>query len=490
MTEQKEFTAFQVGDIATFQQSFSPEGFAEFAKLSGDHNPLHHDAAYAAESEFEQPIVPMHMTIAPLSRIAGMTFPGDPSLYLSHEVRSILPVFYGDTLSYSARVTAVNESLRTLTIRVLVLRGAQVVIDATMRVMSRLESWVPQNNQPDLAPPPAAALITGATGEIGTALALNLARRGHDLVLVDRGAGAKRDALAGVLANVTTGGQRVDFIATDLGKTADVEMLCAALADRGDVTSVFHSASPPLTASLADLVQVNYAALHQISEAVLPAMLLRQEGVVANVGSVATERVIPGWHDYAAAKAMAGQYLSAFDKSNSEFGVRGLNILSGLVATAYSTSAQGNAPAMVPQELAEAIAEIALDDRAGRAVMVEWNGWRTGAVGFHENRVAPALVPTAAAGGATVAAPVAAGDTAAIETQIAGVLRARFNLPADADLSDGGVGNTPGWDSLRHIELVLHLEELFGIRYGAGDVEKMLTYQSLVSVTRARLDAA
>lgn len=490
MTDHTEFSDFRVGDIATFDQSFAAEDFTQFARLSGDHNPLHHDADYAADSAFERPIVPLHMTIAPLSRIAGVIFPGDPSLYLSHEVRSILPVFYGDTLTYSARVTAVNEGLRTLTIRVLVLRGAEVLIDAQMRVMSRLKNWVAQNEAPNLALPPAAALITGATGEIGTALALQLARRGHDLVLVDRGAGPKRAALVKVLENVTKGGQRIDFVTADLGKLDDVNALCTTLAARGDVTSVFHSASPPLTASLTDLVQVNYTALQQISQAVLPAMLRHQQGVLANVGSVATERVIPGWHDYAAAKAMAGQFLGAFDKTHAEFGVRGLNILSGLVATAYSAEAQGSAPAMVPQELAEAIVEISLDDRAGRAVMVEWNGRRTGAVGFHENRI------TSAAAVAGSAAPQmtesATQDIKAqdLEAQIAGVLRARFSLAPDADLSDSGVGNTPGWDSLRHIELVLELEALFGIRYGAGDVEKMLTYPSLVSVTRARINAA
>ena len=78
MTEQNEFSNFKVGDLAVFQQSFAQEEFADFARLSGDHNPLHHDATYAADSEFERPIVPMHMTIAPLSRIAGMIFPGDP----------------------------------------------------------------------------------------------------------------------------------------------------------------------------------------------------------------------------------------------------------------------------------------------------------------------------------------------------------------------------------------------------------------------------
>ncbi|MBL4898008.1 MAG: SDR family NAD(P)-dependent oxidoreductase, partial [Colwellia sp.] len=399
----KTFSDFQIGDIAVFEQSFSPKDFIAFSQLSGDQNPLHHDANYAAASAFEQTIVPVHMTLAPLSRIAGMIFPGDPSLYLGHEVRSILPVFYGQTLSYSAKIIALNAELRALTIRVLVIRGAEVVLEAEMRVMSRLESWECAEPSLCLAPSPAVSLVTGATGEIGTALAVVLARRGQNLVLVDRGPGKKRDALAQALKQAGGREVQIDFVTADLNVPQQVSELSAYLTARGDVACVFHSASPPLDAPLQNLVQVNYAALQQMSEAVLPAMLLRQQGVLAHIGSVATERVIPNWHNYSAAKAMAGQFLTGFDKSHSEYGARGLSILSGLVATEYSASVQGSAPAMLPQELAEAVVEVALDDRAGRAMMIEWNTRRAGSLGFHHNPPAPAPVAVAQAQSVTPA---------------------------------------------------------------------------------------
>lgn len=481
----KTFSDFQIGDLAVFDQRFSPEDFTAFSKLSGDQNPLHHDANYAAASAFEQTIVPVHMTLAPLSRIAGMIFPGDPSLYLGHEVRSILPVFYGETLTYSAKVTALNPNLRTLTIRVLVIRGAEVVLDAEMRVMSRLESWDVADTAVSLAPGSEAALVTGATGEIGTALAVVLARRGQNLVLVDRGPGKKRDALAQALEQSAGHDVQIDFVTGDLDVPEQVSELCTYLKSRGDVSAVFHSASPPLDAPVQSLVQVNYTALQQISEAVLPAMFLRQQGVVANIGSVATERVIPNWHNYSAAKAMAGQFLTGFDKSHSEYGVRGLSILSGLVATEYSASVQGSAPAMLPQELAEAVVEVALEERAGRAMMIEWNTRRAGTLGFQDNQkpLAPMATPQAEAPTQGITAPNGANT----ELQIASAVRKGLRLPGDAVLAGGGVGATPGWDSLGHIELILELEQSFGIRYGAGDVEKMLTYEALVAVTQARL---
>ncbi|MBL4898107.1 MAG: acyl carrier protein, partial [Colwellia sp.] len=73
------------------------------------------------------------------------------------------------------------------------------------------------------------------------------------------------------------------------------------------------------------------------------------------------------------------------------------------------------------------------------------------------------------------------------EAQIAAAVRKGLRLPQDVALAGGGVGATAGWDSLGHIELILALEQCFGIRYGAGEVEKMLTYEALVAITQTRL---
>lgn len=483
------FSDFCVGDLAVFRQSFDASDFQAFSALSGDRNPLHHDEGYAAESRFGRPIVPVHMTIAPLSRVAGMVFPGDPSLYLGHEVRSILPVHYGETLTYSARIKAVHPELRTLTIRVLAMRGSDVVLDAEMRVMSRLESWAAAPLQSDLLPSKGRILITGATGEIGTALARAVARRGWPLLLVDRGPGPKRDRLEALLKPLIASSDGVEFLACDLTSNAEVDELCLRLETRADVAALFHTASPPIDAPLHDLVQVNYAALCRLASAALPSMLARQDGVAVTIGSIATERVIPGWHDYSAAKAMAGQFLTAFHKSNSAFGVRGLTVLSGLVATDYSAAAQGSGPAMLPEELADQVLHEAFDDRARSAVIIEGGISRRGNLGFHVDSAPAPSVPEQMGKGGTLArgADQEALGADGPDTRIASTVRRKLGLPMDADLSEGGVGITPGWDSLRHIELVLELESTFGIRFAAGEVEKILDYETLVQVVRRHL---
>ena len=66
----------------------------------------------------------------------------------------------------------------------------------------------------------------------------------------------------------------------------------------------------------------------------------------------------------------------------------------------------------------------------------------------------------------------------------------RLGLSDQNHLVGGGLGATPGWDSLRHIEIVLDLEEKLGIRFGSGDMEKMSTFSDLLTISASRVSEA
>lgn len=486
---ERNFTDFNVGNLATLERTFSHEDYELFAKLSGDLNPLHFNPDYAQKSDFGYPIVPIHLAIAPLSSIAGMIFPGDPSLYLSHSIRSLLPVYYGDNLTYSARITSINRALRTLSIRVLVLREVDVVIDAEMQVMSRLESWTVLDDLPNFSPPRGTALITGSTGEIGTAIAMNLAKRGFDLILADRGPNDKRHILAESIRPLLTSVQRIEHITADLIDQTQIDSLCTRLSNQCDVTAVFHVASPPLDAPLLELVRVNYEALRMISSSVIPGMLSKQSGVISLISSVSTERIIPGWHNYSAAKAMAGQYLTSLDKTYGDYGLHGLVVLSGLVDTHYSSTVQGDAVAtMIPQELAEKVVNCAIDDQLGNAVIIEHGDIRTGLLGFSS---AKSTVNTPNSDGDQLASrnsrtEVVSTNLNDLEARIAKVLSKCLNIPSNHSFVGDGVSITPGWDSLRHMQIMLDLESAFNISFSADEISTMLTYDSIYSIICAR----
>jgi Acyl carrier protein len=45
---------------------------------------------------------------------------------------------------------------------------------------------------------------------------------------------------------------------------------------------------------------------------------------------------------------------------------------------------------------------------------------------------------------------------------------------------------TPGWDSLTHIELILRLEEQFRIRFSAGEVSAVQSMEDLVRLVEVK----
>lgn len=491
-TAERQFSSFRIGDLVTFRRSFRRDEFEAFSALSGDRNPLHHDPSYAAESAFGDLIVPLHMTLAPLSMIAGMVFPGESSLYLGHEVRAAKPVSYDDELHYSARLTAVNEATRSLGIRVLAVRDVEVVLDAVMRVRSEKCSWsTPAGLTIVSADAPRRALITGASGEIGSALALLLARRGWNLLLQIRSP-AKVAKLREQLTNLPQAGE-IDFIEADLATAEGRSALAASAARRDDIALVIHVASPEIEADLEALVSVNYAALREVVQGVLPGMLSRQYGRIVHVGSIAMERSIPGWENYSAAKAMTAQFVTAFGRRYGPYGLHGFVALPGFVATSYSQAFRGSEPAMLPEELADRILEHALLEGAiAAAATFEAGAVASGAIGFHaparERNPAAIQLPKAR----SIDAP-SIGDSrtgVALEERVSALVLRRLGVSPNTELAGGGLGISPGWDSLRQIEILLDLEEEFGIRFTSAEVENLRTLSGIVAICASRVPEA
>ena len=56
-------------------------------------------------------------------------------------------------------------------------------------------------------------------------------------------------------------------------------------------------------------------------------------------------------------------------------------------------------------------------------------------------------------------------------------------------MSGAGIDRYPGWDSLRHIELMLHLEERLGIAFSAGEMERTTQYNALCELVGRKLAA-
>ena len=158
------------------------------------------------------------------------------------------------------------------------------------------------------------AVVTGASNGIGEALAVELAARGHNLIITARRA-ALLDALAarltekyGVIVEVRPGDlgdadQRAK-LAEELA-SRQISILCAnaGVASLGPVAELDPAAERAL-------VQLNVVAVHDLVLAVMPGMIERRSGGILISGSAAGNSPIPNNTSYSASKA----FLNAFSE--------------------------------------------------------------------------------------------------------------------------------------------------------------------------------
>jgi 3-hydroxybutyryl-CoA dehydratase len=83
-----------------------------FAEVSGDFNPVHLDEAYAAATVFKKPIAHGILSAAYISAVFGMQLPGPGAIYVSQTLNFRAPVYIGDEVTATVRVTELIEAKR------------------------------------------------------------------------------------------------------------------------------------------------------------------------------------------------------------------------------------------------------------------------------------------------------------------------------------------------------------------------------------------
>jgi len=127
-----------VGARAQRSKTFTEDDVRGFAAVSGDENPIHLDADYAAGTPFGRRIVHGMLTASLISAALANDLPGRGTVYLSQTLKFTAPVFLGDTITATVEVTGLRATRRgaivTLSARctnaegTLVIEGEAVVL--------------------------------------------------------------------------------------------------------------------------------------------------------------------------------------------------------------------------------------------------------------------------------------------------------------------------------------------------------------------------
>ncbi len=97
---------FKVGQSVTYSQVIDDKLVRGYADLTGDHNPIHVDDAFAKKTKFGQRIAHGGILFGMVSMVLGDKMPGIGTIYMSQLVNFHAPVFINDKVTVVVTITA------------------------------------------------------------------------------------------------------------------------------------------------------------------------------------------------------------------------------------------------------------------------------------------------------------------------------------------------------------------------------------------------
>lgn len=198
-------------------------------------------------------------------------------------------------------------------------------------------------------------IVTGASGDIGGAIARRLAKEGCCLLLC---ANKNAQALEALTAECETLGSRCECFCGDLSAAAQAQAMAAlALSRFGKIDGLINTAGTASLGLLTDLSESgwnevlasNLTTVYQTCRAVVPAFVSQKKGAVLNISSVWGVRGASCEAAYSAAKGGVNLLTKALAKELAPSGISVNALALGMVDTKMN--------AMLSKEELDAIAE-------------------------------------------------------------------------------------------------------------------------------------
>ena len=495
------YSELAVGDIAIFTQRFSLSDFAAFESLSRDNNLLHHNVNYAQESGYPSPIVPIHLTSLPLSRVAGCIFPGKSSLYLKHSITALNPVYYDNKLTYSAKIISKSDSTRLIGIKVICYNDStsNTAFIAEMSVRSRHNdaeitmpsdvTYIPSSSNKSI-------VILGASSSIGSSIALELAKLNYGLILVYREQGRIYSDLLSKLNQMRCSHSSIQ---ADLSSAQDLNRLYSFLEKSSstfELHGIIHCASPPISSPLDLHIKVGYEALKACVDGILPSLISRQGGIIAFISSIATERFQgSSWDSYIMGKTIADKYLHRISSEYTRYGLRLISLMPSGVDTDFINGMDlSREDLLSPIQVADEFAcRLKDSERSGILVIDGINAfWKDFGHCNNSTISADSLKKNSIESDcANQSKDQYKSGSGTINEKLVGeklleILSRTFSLSPDKLTESIAMANTPEWDSLNHLSLVSEVESEFSIEFSAKEMQDALSFQSLKEIVQSK----
>jgi acyl dehydratase len=130
----------KIGDVRSYQRIITPEDVMKFGELSGDMNDTHFNEAYAATTIFKKPIVHGMLIGSLFSKIFGLDYPGEGTIYCSQSLIFKKPVYPNQLLTVQVTVKdIILEKNRVIFLTEILNEAHEVMLTGEAMLMPRKE---------------------------------------------------------------------------------------------------------------------------------------------------------------------------------------------------------------------------------------------------------------------------------------------------------------------------------------------------------------
>ena len=106
----------------------------DFARLSGDYNPIHVDELFASKSIFKKKVAHGMYIASFFSKILGDKKYGYSGIYLNQKLNFLNPVFINETVNIVVILTKYNNIKSIMTFKTICMVNEKIIIDGTAEI--------------------------------------------------------------------------------------------------------------------------------------------------------------------------------------------------------------------------------------------------------------------------------------------------------------------------------------------------------------------
>jgi 3-oxoacyl-[acyl-carrier protein] reductase len=329
--------AFKPGDTFRTELLLDRDLVQRFADFSGDTNAIHIDERAARAYGHSRPVAHGAILMAAISRLIGTEVPGAGAIWMDQQTEWLRPVFIGDQVTVEVSVEQVSPGTGVLTLattatnqlglRVMEGRARVKVGETIGRIREGAAARV--------------ALVTGASGGIGAAIAARLAKDGLAVAAHYRANAAAADA---AVRRIREAGGTASAFRADCSNDHEVERLVSEVEHaHGPIDVVVHAATPGIEVVPAIEMRMPHVrryldvyldAAMALVRSVGPGMSERGTGRLVFIGTSAMHGTPPsGWGGYLVAKHAVWGYVRSLAQELGPSGITANLVSPGLTVT-------------------------------------------------------------------------------------------------------------------------------------------------------------